>query len=254
MKKKLLFFLFTNIILLQAIEFNTIESDFSDRTKIKELIDNKSPINWVFTGNSITQGAKHTHGMRAFPEIFSERIRWEMQRSMDFIINSAISGHTTQNILNDFDKRITQFNPKVVVLMLGTNDASINKNISVKEYGENLEKLIGRIRKIDAIPILMTPTIIIIEKSSERKAINDYVLKMREVSRKNNVVLVDNWEIWNTSLQNKYQGEVHKKLLNDPLHPNGYGHMEIAIALFKALSIFDPNAASCGGEYYEGDH
>jgi len=32
------------------------------------------------------------------------------------------------------------------------------------------------------------------------------------------------------------------------------GHQEIAVALFKELSIFDPNAPTCGGVYYEGYH
>jgi hypothetical protein len=43
-------------------------------------------------------------------------------------------------------------------------------------------------------------------------------------------------------------------LLNDPLHPNGQGHKEIAFALFKELSIFDEKMPTCGGEYYEGKH
>ena len=188
--------------------------DFSQEDKmiIKTLLEDKESFNWVFTGNSITQGAKHTHGMRSYPEIFAERVRWEMHRSNDFIINTGISGNTTQNILNDFDKRVNQFKPKVVVLMIGTNDAA------------------------------------------ERSKLGEYVIKIKEVAQFKNVVYVDNWKIWSTDLQTKYKGEVYKELLNDPLHPNGFGHQEIARALFKELSIFDPLAPTCGGEYYEGYH
>ena len=56
-----------------------------DKRQVTSIIEGKEPVNWVFCGNSITQGAKHTHGMRGYPEIFSERIRWELQRPYDFI-------------------------------------------------------------------------------------------------------------------------------------------------------------------------
>ena len=42
------------------------------------LADKKQPITWLFTGDSITHVAKHTGGYRSYPELFSERIRWEL--------------------------------------------------------------------------------------------------------------------------------------------------------------------------------
>ncbi len=230
------------------------EFALEDKSKIEAIIKVNESVKWVFTGNSITQGAGHTHGMRSYPEIFAERIRWEMQRRYDFIINTAISGHTTQNLIKDFNKRIAQFNPKVVILMIGTNDAAQHINITIESFGNNLIELIDRIRKIGAIPIVMSPTIIITEKSPERSRLYLYVERMEEVIKTKNVIYVDNWTIWSTELQQKYSGEVFKEHMNDPLHPNGYGHQEIAMALFKELSIFDPTAPTCGGPYYEGYH
>jgi len=226
----------------------------TDKEQIEVLLESSDPVNWVFTGNSITQGAKHTHGMRPYSDIFAERIRWEMQRPYDVIINTAISGHTTQNIINDFDRRVSRFNPKVVVLMIGTNDAAEDRNISTESFGNNLIALIDGIRGIGAIPIVMSPNIIITEKSPERSRLYLYVEKMGQIVKTKNVIYVDNWSIWSTELQQKYPGGVFKELMNDPLHPNGYGHQEIAMALFKALSIFDSTAPTCGGVYHEGNH
>lgn len=244
------------LILKKESTFGIVKKDLSlgDKAKIKEMFESNEAINWVFTGNSITQGAKHTHGMRSYPEIFAERIRWEMQRPYDFIINTAISGHTTQNLINDFDKRIASFNPKVVVLMIGTNDAANDKNISIDQFGNNLLQIILKIKNIGAILILMSPNSIIVEKNPERNRLGEYVSKMKDVILSNDVIYIDNWQIWNADLQRKYNGEVYRKLLNDPIHPNGFGHQEIAIALFKELSIFDPAVPTCGGEYYEGYH
>ena len=138
--------------------------------------------------------------------------------------------------------------------MIGTNDAAKGNNISIDQFEQNLIELVRKIREIGAIPILMSPNIIIIEKNPERSKLCEYVVKIKEVAQFKNVVYVDNWKIWSTDLQTKYKGEVYKELLNDPLHPNGFGHQEIARALFKELSIFDPLAPTCGGEYYEGYH
>jgi lysophospholipase L1-like esterase len=246
-------------ILIIGVFFYSLTTNVNpdgDPAKIKSIFDNKIPSVWVFTGNSITQGAKHTHGQRSYPEIFAERTRWEMGRTSDVIINTAISGNTSRNILDGFDQRVIRFHPNVVVLMIGTNDAAIKNNISINLFESNLMQIIKKIREIDAVPVLLTPSLIIADKAPERKDLEmeKYVIKIREVAEKNNVILVDNWSIWSNELQEKYHGAVYRELLNDPLHPNGHGHKEIAIALFKALSIFDINTPTCGGKYYEGEH
>lgn len=231
-------------IFCPSLGFSKNPSD--DMARIKSIFDGKTPAVWLFTGNSITQGALHTYGQRSYPEIFAERIRWEMRRGTDVIINTAISGHTSRHILNGFTKRVARFQPNVVVLMIGTNDASLSNNLSVSQFENNLIQLIGKIREIDAIPVLLTPNPIA-EQDRSRINLEKYVIKIREVSEKNHVIIVDNWTIWNTELQEKYRGEVFGKLLDDPLHPNGLGHQEMAITLFKTFSIFDASAFTCGG-------
>lgn len=255
-KRLVLLITLLNIVLVLSAQGDSGIPGFSakDKAEIKKILEGRESVNWVFTGNSITQGAKHTHGMRSFPEIFAERIRWEMHRTSDFIINTAFSGNTTEDIIKNFDHRVSRFNPRVVVLMIGTNDAAVSKNISVEQYGKNLVTLINDIRKIGAVPILMTPTPIIEEKAPERASISRYIAEMRRIAAHSHVILVDHWKVWNFDLREKYKDGVYKKLLNDPLHPNGYGHLEIAWLLFKELSIFDPLEATCNGDYYEGEH
>lgn len=246
---------FLAALLISAALFIAFKAPLAgDKEKIAGLIKGTEPITWVFTGNSITQGAKHTRGMRSYPEIFSERIRWEMGRSGDHVINTAISGNTSRDILNDFDRRVTQLRPQVVSLMIGTNDAATSKNVSIPQFRENLIKLIAKIRIIGAIPVILSPNPIIVDLAPERARLHEYVEVMREVVKQQNVVFVDNYASWNNELKVQYKGEVNRHLLNDPLHPSGQGHKEFAIGMFKELSIFDPEAPTCGGEYYEGEH
>jgi len=169
------------------------------------------------------------------------------------VINTGISGNTTQTILDDFDWRITQFRPNVVSLMIGTNDCAKGR-IAIEVFEENLYSLVKRMRLLGAIPILHTPNIIITDKAPERAGLSDYVSVIRNVSAKEKLILVDNYYHWQDAFQNNATINVYKDWLNDPLHPNGEGHSQIARLMFKELGIFDPQAATCGGEYYEGEH
>lgn len=225
----------------------------SDLEKLKMILKGKDPNIWLFTGDSITHGAKHTHGHRSYPEVFQERIRWEISRVRDVVINTGISGHAASNILSDFEWRVAQFKPGVVSVMIGTNDCA-REGMTPELYRQHLSELIQRIREIDAIPILHTPNIIILDASPERRTLPKYILVLRDLAAQENVVLVDNYGHWEATGSERTMEYVFRTWLNDPLHPNQFGHQEIARLMFQVLDIFDPNAATCGGPYFEGKH
>jgi lysophospholipase L1-like esterase len=224
-------------------ETHTANAD--DLARIKALLNGKAASKWVFTGDSITQGAKHTLGYRSYPEIFGERVRFELGRVRDFIINTAISGHTSRDILNDYDWRIGQFNPTIVSLMIGTNDASEKKDVSISQFREYNLELVSRIRQSGAIPILQTPNIVIPEKAVGRERLEQYISVTREIAAQKNVVLIDHWNHWNEEIKSRGKQEVTAAWLNDELHPNGFGHLKMAHLVFRTLSIFDPNSPTC---------
>ena len=239
--------------LLSYSPFNKslVNSQDDDLLKIKALLAAKEPLKWVFAGDSITQGAKHTAGYRSYPEIFAERVRWELKRVRDIVINSAISGNASGDILKDYEWRIAQFAPAVVFIMIGTNDAAVNKEISTEQFGKNIDELVSRVRKAGGIPVLQTPNIIITEKAKGRENLKNYIPIIREVSASNNTILVDHWAYW-TDKVNQNHNEVYQKWLNDELHPNGRGHDEMAKLLFKKLSIFDADSFTCSDHFLNG--
>jgi acyl-CoA thioesterase I len=225
-----------------------------DIERIAALLKKKDPLIWLFTGDSITHGAKHTGGYRSYPEIFGERIRWEMGRVRDIVINTGISGNTAQSIIHDFDWRVKQFRPSVVSLMIGTNDCAESKNISREVFRQNLVILLTMIRDLGSVPVLHTPNVIIQAKAPERARLPEYVDVIRDIAGKLQLILVDNYGYWQNAIKEMGEKNLFGKWLNDPLHPNGAGHSEIARLMFRELSIFDPQAATCGGPYYEGEH
>lgn len=226
---------------------SSIYSQDDDLLKIKALLSAKQPLKWVFAGDSITQGAKHTLGYRSYPEIFAERVRWEMKRVRDVVINTAISGNTSSDILNDYEWRVAQFAPAVVFIMIGTNDASVKKEISTAQFRINIEELVLRIRKAGGIPVLQTPNVIVTEKAAGRERLKDYVPVLREVSELKSTILVDHWAYWEGKAKQN-PDEVYGKWMSDELHPNGKGHDEMAKILFKKLEIFD------AGSFTGSDH
>jgi len=225
----------------------------NDKEKIALLLKGKTSLIWVFTGDSITHGAKHTHGYRSYPEIFSERIRWELGRVRDLVINTGISGNTSRNILDDFEWRVKQFKPNVVSIMIGTNDCA-NGRVTLEDYEKNIISLVEKFRSLGAIPILHTPNPIIEALDPNRESLEEYVKVIKSIAEKEQVILVDNYGRWSEEKETPNGAKVFKEWLNDPLHPNGGGHSEIARLMFKSLGIFDPTAPTCGGAYYEGEH
>ena len=60
------------------------------------------------------------------------------------VVNSGISGNTTEDILNDMKNRVYDYNPSKVFLLIGTND--LIHDIGVDDIISNIEKIISEIK------------------------------------------------------------------------------------------------------------
>jgi lysophospholipase L1-like esterase len=210
--------------------------------RIRALLADKShPLTWVFTGDSITHGAKHTHGSRTYVEHFAERVRWELGRGQDIVINSGISGDKADGILRTFDWRVGRFKPDVVSIMIGMNDCTGGPE-KREEFRNNLRELIRRTRGLGAVPVLHTQNIIDPAAAKERGDLPAYATIVAEVTSEQKTVLVDHWEHWRSACKDP---QVLKEWLNDPIHPNARGHRELAILTFQVLGIYATNSPTC---------
>jgi lysophospholipase L1-like esterase len=206
-----------------------------DLNLIKAKLADPKPLTWVFVGDSITQGAFHTFGWRIYPEIFAEHVRFECNRRLDVIINTGISGNTIQDILNHLDWRVLRFKPDIVFLMIGTNDSTMGPE-GVADFRNGITRFIENVRRADSIPVITTPNPILIKYSPDRKDIVVYIDALREIAEIGSVVLIDHYRFWKT-----VKPDVNSMMmwLNDNLHPNEYGHREIANQIFRCLDIFN---------------
>ena len=205
--------------------------------------ENREPWLWLFFGDSITHGAAHTHGFRSFPEIFAERVRWELRLFKDLIINSGISGRSCVDLLNDdYDHLVRRHQPQVVFVLIGINDIlRYNDSGLFRQY---LTELVCRLRSEGSIPVMQTCTHILKiedhERSMERyNKLPLYNSIIREIAEQQSIILVDHDKHWQKIASDE---DLLKRLLDDDIHPNGAGHLEMAKEIFRTFGIYDADS------------
>jgi len=208
--------------------------------RVRDLTTSPAPAKWLFYGDSITHGALHTYGHRDYVELFAERIRYEMGRGMDVIINTAISGHNTRSLLAGYDWRVAQFQPHVVFIMIGMNDCAEGNGITPEEFRENLVELVRRNTELDAVTVLQTTCPILPGVSPERSPYLDtFMDKIRNVADELDLPLIDHTKFW------REHPDSHYYWMNNAFHPNEYGHLAFAHLIFRELDIFDVTQPCC---------
>lgn len=211
----------------------------ADLTRLRSLLDDGTPLNWVLTGDSITHGLIHTHGARTYAEHLHELIRGDLARTQDALINTAISGWRIVQLLKDFDRRVATWRPHIVTLMIGTNDCSTAgafKTIEPAQFAASVTEFVGRVRDLGAIPVLQTQPAIDVRNAPERARIADFAQAIRDVADEQGTILVDHFDRF-AEMGVDHQGDVPWGLLNDPFHPNAAGHALIALGVAEELGL-----------------
>lgn len=209
---------------------------------IRQLLEDERPVTWVFTGDGQAGGAEHTQGRRSFVEHFAERIRWELRRLGDVVINTGASAGGAQELLENLDWRVLRFQPDVVSLVLGLQDATAGP-AGRAAFRRALERLIERLRSAGAIPLLTTPNYIRFRKAPLHADVRAYVRIIRETARKFEAPCIDHWAHWKQSKPR--QADLQVWLASDGLHPGVYGHRELARLMFVRLGIYDETSPTC---------
>jgi len=202
----------------------------------------------VAFGNSITATRKPVN------QVFAQRLPGLLkERGIDVkLINSGIGGshtgrlvdndrHKVRHALDRFESDVLAYNPDLVLIGFGTNDAHIDSKleggpsrIPLEKYTENLTYMITELQKQGALVILIAPNAM---GQSQGKLQNDrlgqYVQVVRNLCNTYRTGLVDNFQIFN-DYHNK-DGQDMDDLMLDGTHPNDKGHELIANRLAKEI-------------------
>ena len=102
-------------------------------------------------------GARHTHGWRDYTQLFAERVRCDLRRHRDLILNAAVDGSTSLDCLADLDRVLGAYRPDVAMLMIGTNDSAMDRRISPERCKNALRAIVAKLREVGAHVVLQTP-------------------------------------------------------------------------------------------------
>ena len=147
------------------------------RTENAELgIPAKGEKRVVFMGNSITQG-----WIKARPEFFTNRL----------YINRGISGQTTPQMLLRFRQDVIALQPKVVVILAGTNDIAGNTGFSTLEMIENNLASMAELAASNGIRVVLSSVLPVfdypwkpgIQPATKIIALNHWIEKYCEINR-----------------------------------------------------------------------
>jgi lysophospholipase L1-like esterase len=209
---------------------------------VYRLTQETQPLTWVFTGDSITHGALYTEGHRSFAEHFAERIRWELRRFQDVVINTGICGERSEGLLANLDSRVTRFRPDVALILIGMNDCLAGVR-GREPFRRNLQSLIGRLREFGVIPVLQTPNLIYTPNATSRCDLPAYVQIIREESAHMETGLIDHWNDWCAAKPEV--GAILPWLQDESIHPNQFGYRQMSRTICHGLGLFDPNSLTC---------
>ena len=181
-------------------------------TRISDLLEEgKKPVRIVCFGDSITGVYYHTGGRRAYPEMLEIALRRLCPAARVSIINSGVSGNTTEAGLARIESDVLSHQPHRVTVMFGMNDAA---RLPVEAYHANLKRILGRCCNAGSEVLLCTPNSIHDEDSSRPVArLREFAQVVRNTAEEEHVALTDCWQAFE-EIRSRYP--MTWKLLLDP--------------------------------------
>ncbi len=195
----------------------------------------------VFLGDSITHQRLYTQYVEDFLYTRFPKLRFKMH-------NAGVGGAKAWDALERFDRDVAAYKPKYVTVLLGMNDGQyqpFNEEIW-QTYHDNMTTLVERIVEINAIPILMTPTMYDSRAALARKrkpadhynsVLTYYGTWLREVATDNGYGFVDMWGPLNNLTIAQRKKDPDFTMIKDAVHPDAPGQLVMAYAIIEDMGL-----------------
>jgi len=197
----------------------------------------------LFFGDSITAGSRTDAAPLGigFVKLLADKYK---QTSVK-VINSGVNGCTIQDLLARYQQDVIPFQPDLMVIMIGINDAfnayhqlpgSTNCTSFEADYKQLIDLLLKQLPHCKLI--LVTPYLITADHADGLyQAMAQYVDAVEELAKYLNLPVLNTQHIFDTVL-NLTPG---RQLADDKIHPYPAGHALLAAAIHKLLKtlLFD---------------
>lgn len=231
LKLPLLFLIIVIIISILLVICNNHQKELEKEEKIRqeEVAKKKKELerkaeNIVFFGDSITD----FYDLNKYYKGYN-------------VVNSGISGNTTQDLLDNIKDRVYIYNPTKVFILIGTNDL-VESNRTNEEIVENIEKIVNGIKEnrpkakiyVESIyPVNNTDNKKVVHsttKTRSNKRIKKINILIKEMCKDNNIEYINLYD----ELVDK-DGNLNIDYTKDGLHMSEEGYEVITKKLKKYL-------------------
>lgn len=204
----------------------------------------------VFAGDSVTDmGSQQPVGEGLFDNVGHSYVRilenmlstWYPEEKLR-ITNSGISGNTSKDLLERFERDVISLNPDWVSICIGINDvwrqfdspACFDTQVFPEEYEKNLEQMILSVQeKVKGIfiltPYYMEPN----ENDWMRKRMDEYGAICKKLADKYNCIFIDLQATFNEYFKHRHSTYIAW----DRVHPNQVGATIIARAFLEKCAF-----------------
>ncbi|MFD3698333.1 SGNH/GDSL hydrolase family protein [Streptomyces sp. NPDC058646] len=190
-----------------------------------------TPMTWVATGDSITQAVLHTHGARGWVEHLHERVRWQLRRLSDVVVNTGVSAWGAVDVLGAQEHLVGRFRPDVLSVSLGTNDCLAGED-GLPRFHDAMRRIVSGTDPRTQV-VLHTPALVGLSGRERRSSLPAYCQAVREIARDTGALLVDHEAHWLA-----HHGTADPiPWLDDPAHPNAAGHLQMANHTLRTLGL-----------------
>ena len=128
-------------------------------------LENKEPVTMVFYGDSITVGCNASgteYGgnkspyLESWPVMVHKYLEEKYQNTINYV-NTAVGGMTSDWGRDNYNERVNQYKPDILVLAFGMNDGGF----PVEKHMENIKEIIQGVKKTnpDVLIVLVATTV-----------------------------------------------------------------------------------------------
>lgn len=229
----------------------TLTEKTDNQKKIEEVVKSSEPKTWLFLGDSITHGAAWTSGYDSCTQNFEKYLKEDLGRKDDVVINTAISGCTSEDHINDPDYRVKNYTPDVVIIMLGMND--FDSGMTVDTFKQNLKTIAGWCKEKNPDCQVILRACQSLSDAPADQAMMDalavFCRVVNETAAEENWILVDHYKTWEDARKEQsYIG--HSGYWNgNYAHPNGRGHQVMLRDMLEAMGLQNTESELYNMEY-----
>ncbi|MCM8770091.1 MAG: SGNH/GDSL hydrolase family protein [Candidatus Omnitrophica bacterium] len=202
----------------------------------------------VALGDSITELTWHTRGYLNWVGLLQEALMETYGRNRFWVINSGRCGERAQQALNRLKPDVYRFQPDLVIISYGMNDATGGKEY-LPVFRRGLQQLIQTIKRQSAAEIILqTPNPVVDQTGKEKQGTYNglYAKEIVSLGRQQNCVVINHYQRWKkiekTSDCLKEKPNRLWLYMADSVHPGPLGHRLFfrEIAAYFNLPVFLP--------------